>query len=48
MGSVLYGTKAYGGTQNDGIVYSMNADGSNFQILAFVYRKCSARKSVNG
>ena len=32
-GSTLYGTTTEGGTYNEGTLYSMNRDGSNFQIL---------------
>ena len=33
VGSVLYGTTRYGGTANDGVLFSMNLDGSNFQVV---------------
>ncbi len=33
VGSVLYGTTQYGGTNNDGTLFSINADGSNYQVL---------------
>jgi uncharacterized repeat protein (TIGR03803 family) len=33
VGSTLYGTTAGGGSANDGTVFSMNPDGSNYQVL---------------
>ncbi len=33
VGSTLYGTSLFGGAANDGAVFSMNIDGSGFQIL---------------
>lgn len=33
VGSTLYGTASAGGAHGDGTVYSMNLDGSNFQVL---------------
>ncbi|HEY4311330.1 MAG TPA: choice-of-anchor tandem repeat GloVer-containing protein [Pirellulales bacterium] len=33
IGSVLYGTTSAGGASGDGTVYSINPDGSNFQIV---------------
>ena len=33
VGQVLYGTATNGGSGNDGVLFSINQDGSNFQIL---------------
>ena len=33
VGSQLFGTTAGGGAPNDGLLYSMNLDGSNYQVL---------------
>ena len=33
VGSLLYGTTALGGTYDDGVIFSMNLDGSNYQVL---------------
>ena len=33
VGSTLYGTTEEGGTNNDGVVFSVNTDGTNLQIL---------------
>ncbi len=33
VGSVLYGTTTMGGTANDGTVFAMNLDGSNFHVV---------------
>jgi len=32
-GSLVFGTTFQGGSDNDGVIYSMNADGSNYQIV---------------
>ena len=32
-GSTLYGTTYYGGSANDGVIYSVNTDGSGYQTL---------------
>ncbi|HEX3655624.1 MAG TPA: choice-of-anchor tandem repeat GloVer-containing protein [Pirellulales bacterium] len=33
VGSMLYGTAAYGGLDGDGMIFSMNVDGSGYQVL---------------
>ena len=33
VGSTLYGTMYYGGSAHDGVLFSVNTDGSNFQVL---------------
>ena len=33
FGSVMYGIVVQGGTNSDGYIYSMNLDGSNYQVL---------------
>ena len=33
VGSTLYGSTSYGGPSNDGLIFSVNTDGSNFKVL---------------
>ena len=33
VGSLVFGTISQGGSDNDGVLFSMNADGSNYQVL---------------